>query len=69
MFFFSLIGRSPTDGHDETPAALHELNDVLRGLPVSAAARLPLPLARFQVHTQDIPAGQDLPVLGVHGSD
>lgn len=61
-------GRRPTNGCREAPGALYELYNLLHRLPVPTTAGLPLPIHRVQLHTPLIPTGEDLSVLGLHGS-
>ena len=59
--------RRPADRLDQAPPALHELDNVLRRLPLPSAARLSLLVHRVQLDAALLPSGQDLPLLDVHG--
>lgn len=60
-------GWGAADRLDETSAPLHELDYVLHRLFVPVTFRFPLLVDRFQFHTEIVPPGQNLQVLGVHG--
>ena len=47
-------GWSPSNRLNKTEAALYELHNVLRWLPVSSTTWFPLPLIRLQVHPKNI---------------
>ena len=67
MAFFT--GRCSASGLNQAPASLHELNHLLHRLPVPPASRLSILIPGLQVHPEDLPACQGLPVLGVHGPE